>query len=60
MKYVVGALLGLLAFWGAAIVGLTAESQAWHRDCRKLGAHVSDGVIYDCRPRQQQAGGRTL
>lgn len=50
MDEVVIAIGGLVVgLFGGLWLGSSAYDAAWQRDCEKLGAHVSAGVVYECK-----------
>lgn len=51
MKYAATAVLTLVVFWVVCLLGFVSANSEWARDCAKLGSHVLDGVVYDCKPR---------
>lgn len=53
MRYAATAVLTLVVFWLIVILGVESANNAWARDCDKLGSHVEDGKVYDCKPRSE-------
>lgn len=41
------------AIVAGAVFGMAVTDGAWQRDCGRLGAHVVDGKVYDCKPRSE-------
>jgi len=51
MRYAASAVLGVVLFWALVLLGMSTADAVWTRDCDRLGAHVVEGKVYECRPR---------